>query len=200
MSKTIVDLLRHGEPVGGRAYRGHTIDDPLSERGWQQMWSAVDCEPQWDVIISSPMRRCIEFSEQLADKYALPFHSETDLKEVGFGHWEGKTPAQIIESHPMEYDAFYRDPVNSRPVGAEALDTFFQRVSAVYEQVVNQYMGRNILIVAHAGVNRAIISHILQAPLISMYRLKIANAGLSRIEYGEQGAQLTRHNCRLSEI
>jgi len=33
--------MRHGEPVGGRAYRGHSIDDPLSEKGWQQMWDAV---------------------------------------------------------------------------------------------------------------------------------------------------------------
>jgi len=30
---TTIDLLRHGEPVGGKRYRGQ-IDDPLSEKGW----------------------------------------------------------------------------------------------------------------------------------------------------------------------
>ena len=38
--QTTIDLIRHGEPVGGRKYRGQT-DDPLSEKGWAQMWAAV---------------------------------------------------------------------------------------------------------------------------------------------------------------
>ena len=37
---TLIDMIRHGEPVGGRRYRGQ-IDDPLSEKGWRQMWAAV---------------------------------------------------------------------------------------------------------------------------------------------------------------
>ena len=37
MKETTIDLIRHGEPVGGRAYRGHNIDDPLSDKGWQQI-------------------------------------------------------------------------------------------------------------------------------------------------------------------
>ena len=37
---TTIDLLRHGEPVGGRMLRGAT-DHPLSETGWQQMTDAV---------------------------------------------------------------------------------------------------------------------------------------------------------------
>ena len=51
MSDTVIDLIRHGEPVGGRRYRGH-IDDPLSERGWQQMWSL-------------PMRREFDTSSEI---------------------------------------------------------------------------------------------------------------------------------------
>ena len=45
-TETIIDLIRHGEPEGGRAFRGHSIDDPLSEKGWQQMW---------DVLAKSPL-------------------------------------------------------------------------------------------------------------------------------------------------
>jgi alpha-ribazole phosphatase/probable phosphoglycerate mutase len=37
---TTLDLLRHGESVGGRKYRGQT-DDPLSEKGWAQMRDVV---------------------------------------------------------------------------------------------------------------------------------------------------------------
>ena len=38
--ETTIDLLRHGEPLGGGRYRGQ-MDDALSEKGWQQMWQAV---------------------------------------------------------------------------------------------------------------------------------------------------------------
>jgi len=200
MQGTIIDLLRHGEPVGGGAYRGHSIDDPLSDKGWQQMWAAVEGPRPWQVVVTSPMRRCREFAERLIAEMGVPLQQEPDLREIGFGRWEGLTPAQVQAQYPEEYAAFYRDPVQAQPQGAEPLAAFFQRVSTTYARIQAQYAGQRVLIVAHAGVNRAILSQVLQAPLATMYRLKIANAGLSRIEYGSQGGQLTRHNCRLAEL
>ena len=41
------DLLRHGEPVGGRKYRGQ-IDDPLSDKGWNEMRNATAKRHDWD--------------------------------------------------------------------------------------------------------------------------------------------------------
>ena len=40
-TETIIDLIRHGEPVGGQRLRG-AQDDPLSALGWQQMRESVD--------------------------------------------------------------------------------------------------------------------------------------------------------------
>ena len=40
---TVIDLIRHGEPEGGKRYRGQ-IDHPLSATGWQQMWDAVGAQ------------------------------------------------------------------------------------------------------------------------------------------------------------
>ena len=59
---TWVDLLRHGEPVGGSRYRGQ-VDDALSEKGWQQMWQAVAGRGDWQQIITSPLQRCQAFIE-----------------------------------------------------------------------------------------------------------------------------------------
>lgn len=38
---TRLDLIRHGEPVGGRRFRGDAVDDPLSDTGWQQLESRL---------------------------------------------------------------------------------------------------------------------------------------------------------------
>ena len=190
----LIDLIRHGQPVGGSMYRGHNIDDPLSEKGWQQMWKAVDDKAPWDHVISSPLIRCKAFAEALCEKHNLPLSVETDLEEVGFGGWEGKTPKEIIETHPYDHDAFYRDPVNNRPHGAEDLDVFYDRVSAVYRKVTSVYEGNHLLVVAHAGVIRAIVACVLNAPAASMYRMKIDNAGLVRIEITSIGPNLIYYN------
>jgi len=192
--ETIIDLIRHGEPEGGRAYRGHNIDDPLSEKGWRQMWAAVGEQVPWSHIISSPLIRCRHFAEMLAEKYSLPISIDDRFKEVGFGSWEGRTPDQIKADNIDEYTAFYKDPVNARPPGAEDLGDFISRVSSAYDEVSKKFSGQRILVVSHAGVIRAVIAHTLQAPSLSMYRIKVHNAGITRIRHTEQGEMLDLHN------
>ncbi len=187
MNDTLIDLIRHGEPEGGSLFRGHTVDDPLSEKGWQQMQTAIAGQPAWQQIISSPMQRCLAFAEQTASDQAIPLEIVDDFREVGFGHWEGRTRDDIKQHDTEEYRAFYRDPVHHRPVGAEPLDAFVERVSLAYDAIIDKHAGKHCLLVAHAGVIRAIISHVLDAPPAAMYKLKIVNAGISRIRHGENG-------------
>jgi len=199
-SETIIDLIRHGEPMGGRAFRGHSIDDPLSEKGWQQMWDAVGDAVPWDHIITSPLERCQAFAEALMDTYNIPCSTEDNFKEVGFGNWEGRTPDEIKQENLKEYEDFYADPVNKRPQGAENLDVFIQRVTNAYNKNIENHQGQHILIVAHAGVNRAIIANALHAAPIGLYRIKVNNAGISRIKHDHLGNHLLYHNVQLEDI
>lgn len=197
MDETIIDLIRHGEPVGGRAFRGHNIDDPLSEKGWQQMWTAVGVHCPWSHIISSPLQRCAVFADELAGKHGLSASVDDRLQEVGFGEWEGKTPDQLKQDRPDEYTAFYADPVNNRPLGAEPLKQFIMRVTDAYKETVTRHRGQHILLVTHAGVIRAVIAHVLFAEPLGMYRIKVNNAGITRIRISDRGAILEFHNGSL---
>lgn len=198
--ETLIDLIRHGEPKGGRAFRGHNIDDPLSEKGWQQMWDAVGEESPWDVIVTSPLERCLAFAESLMDIYDIPCHTDENLKEVGFGTWEGRTPDEVKADNEKEYLDFYLDPVNCRPKGAEDLDAFIKRVNKAYTNAIEKHQGKHILIVAHAGVNRAIIANALHAAPIGLYRIKVNNAGISRIKHDHLGNHLLYHNVQLADM
>jgi probable phosphoglycerate mutase len=200
MSDTIIDLMRHGEPVGGRAYRGHTIDDPLSDKGWQQMRDAVGDNAPWTQIISSPLQRCREFAGELATKHQLPVTILDNLKEVGFGDWEGKHPDQINAENPDNYAAFYADPVNARPPGAEPLGDFIRRTIASFKQLTDQYSGEHLLIVCHAGVIRSIIAYIVHAEPLGMYKIKVDNAGISRILKDHTGFHLIKHNVSMNQL
>jgi len=195
---TIIDLIRHGVPEGGRKFRGYSVDDPLSEKGWQQMQNAVGDYQRWDGIVSSPLLRCKAFAEQLAEKNQIPLTVMPDFEEVGFGDWEGKTIDEVIASNPEQYAAFYRDPVNARPDNAEDLEVFSDRVIESYNQVLEDYHNKHCLIVAHAGVIRAVIAHILFASPMGMYRINVKNAGLVRIKHGENGPKLEFVNGSLA--
>jgi probable phosphoglycerate mutase len=190
MPETLIDLMRHGEPEGGRAYRGHGVDDPLSDTGWQQMWSAVGDHSPWQQIISSPMRRCRAFAEALSARHGLPVAIDERLKEIGFGVWEGKTVTEVQQNDREAYESFYLDPVNARPQGAEPLDRFMRRVTEAYDGILGAHTGKHCLVVAHAGVIRAIITTTLQAEPASMYRIRVANGALTRIRHTRHGARL----------
>ena len=197
---TVVDLIRHGQPQGGSLYRGHAIDDPLSNKGWQQMRDAVIGAVPWQQIISSPMQRCLAFAEELARQHDIDLTTETDFREVGFGNWEGLTRAQLKAERLQEYEDFYRDPVNCRPPGAEPLNDFITRVSRAYHEQVQQHTGQHILIVAHAGVMRAIIAATLHCAPLGLYRIRVDNAGITRIQHDQHGGHLLYHNVRLRDM
>ena len=186
-SITTIDLIRHGEPVGGKRYRGH-IDDPLSEKGWAQMRSAVADHHPWDAIVCSSLSRCRDFAEELAARHALPVNADARFMEIGFGDWEGRTAAELIENDPQALYRFWSDPVNNTPPNAETLADFETRVLNGWNEVVKNNHGQRVLLVGHAGVIRMIVSHVLDMPLDRMFRLQVALAGLSRIEVEGEGS------------
>lgn len=194
MTLTLIDMLRHGEPVGGRRYRGQT-DDPLSEKGWRQMRAATAGERPWTAIVSSPLSRCRAFAEELAGETGLPLAFDDRLKEVGFGIWEGKTPDELKEADPDCVFNFKRDPVACRPQGAEAIADFYDRVGAAYQDLLAAHAGGHVLVVAHAGVIRMVICRVLGLAPEHAYRIQVASAGIARFRIESQGE--LRHEALL---
>ncbi len=194
MKDTLIDFLRHGEPVGGRRYRGDGADDPLSEKGWQQMWAAVGEQPPWQHVVSSPMQRCRAFAGALADRHGLPLVVDERFREVGMGSWEGLSPDDVIARDPRAYAAFYEDPVRNRPAGAEPLEAFGQRVAEAFDDLIGRCAGEHVLVIAHAGVIRAALGHVLRSEPAAWYRARIDNAALTRFLHGEYGLRLEFHN------
>jgi alpha-ribazole phosphatase len=196
MQQTVVDLIRHGEPQGGRRYRGNGTDDPLSDLGWEQMWQAVGDRHPWHQVVASPLARCRAFAVALASRHGLPLAVEPDLREVGMGCWEGRTPHQVMADEPESFDAFYRDPVRCRPRGGESLESLSERVGRAYDNLVASHPGRHLLIVAHAGVMRALVGRVLLADPERWYRIRLDYAGVVRIRHERFGASLECVNAQ----
>ena len=164
MTTTVIDLIRHGEPEGGQMFRG-SKDDPLSDTGWRQMIAAIAKGDQWDAIVSSPMQRCQHFAQQLADEHRIPLHIEKDLREIGFGEWEGLTAGQIQERYGDHLNRFWQDPIAFRPPGGEAVTDFYQRTIDGFDRWQQTLAGKRVLVVCHGGVIRMVLANVLGIPL-----------------------------------
>jgi alpha-ribazole phosphatase len=185
---TIVDLIRHGEPVGGRKYRGQ-LDDPLSEKGWQQMRDAVGNHRPWHSIVTSPLLRCSEFARELAQRHQLAVQTDPRFMEIGFGEWEGKTAEEIKAHDPETLQRFWQDPITHRPRGAEPLQAFHDRIAAAWRDLLAHHAHRHTLVVCHAGVIRMSLINLLGMPLANVFRIQVGNATITRIELDQSGEQ-----------
>lgn len=198
---TTIDLIRHGEPVGGRRYRGRT-DDPLSVKGWGQMWTAVEGFHGWHQIVSSPLLRCAEFAHALSARLEIPVSVDERLAELGYGEWEGRTPAELTAHDPDALLRYRRDPVTNRPPGSEDLDRFADRVTAAWGEMIERYRGRHVLAVAHAGVIRMVLAEALAIPLSHLFRIQVGYAAVTRITVEGVGSDaltsLIFHDGRLA--
>lgn len=177
---TMMDLMRHGEPVGGRRYRGQT-DDPLSETGWRQMRAAVGDQAPWHTVVSSPLSRCMEFAKELTERHGLPLEVDVRIKELGYGEWEGLTPDELLAADPDILQRFRNDPLRHAPPGAEPLAVFRERVLAAWEELGERHQGKHVLVIAHAGVIRLVVNHILGGTMDRLFRLHVPCAGITRI-------------------
>ena len=129
------------------------------------------------------------FAEWLSGVAAIPLRIDAKLAEVGFGAWEGHTAEEINRDSPDAVFDFKCDPSGLRPEGAEALDAFSARVATAYERIVSQHKGEHVLVVAHAGVMRMALSHVLGLPPERAYRINVGSSDMARIRIEHRGTK-----------
>lgn len=193
-----LDIIRHGEPVGGKRYRGDKIDDPLSPQGWAQMQAriaqrALAGRDDWTAIVSSPLKRCREFAEHLAAERNLPLVIDPNLRERGFGIWEGLTFEQVRQRYPDDYRQHKENPAHHMPEGGEAIDAFYPRIAQAMAQHARAHAARNghaLLIIGHAVMMRTAAVWALKAPLSTIGLVDTEYASLLSLRWRGEQAQL----------
>jgi alpha-ribazole phosphatase len=195
LSKLKIDLLRHGESQFSHTLRGH-LDDELTAKGWQQMQSTIEqvANQPWDVIVSSSLKRCACFAEQLAEQKELPLVLSPDLKEMYFGDWEGVSTQQIYETSPELLANFWQKPSQYCPPNAESLILFQNRVLIGFKQLIDQMQSQNwqhALVVTHGGVIKLLACLAGQQPLDDLLKMPAELGKLYSFEFSEKDGQLT---------
>ena len=188
---TNITLLRHGEPEGGRYYRGST-DDPLTPLGLKQMQLALP-QQKWDQIICSPLQRC----QQYAKWCNQPYKTDNNWQEIHFGDWEGQTYDALKKQFGDAVDQYWQTPDTYTPNNAEPIQTFFERTQHALNQAVLQ-PEHNILVITHGGNIRMVLKTLCHIPWNKLAYIATPYACISTLQYSDQRFQLVSHNPQVA--
>lgn len=152
-------FLRHGELATKNHLAGHT-DFNLTPTGYQQMTNAT-ARLDIDRVLSSPLSRCLEFAETYSASKSLPLETPSNLKEMNFGDWDGKSYDVLWQMPKPNIGDFWQSPELYAPPNGESLVEFQSRVITWWQQMLAEKFEGNSLVVTHAGVIKQIIASVL---------------------------------------
>ncbi|AOY76347.1 histidine phosphatase family protein [Clostridium formicaceticum] len=176
-------LVRHGETEENRNSRfcGWT-DAPLNEEGKLQAQKLIDVfkNIRIDVIYTSGLKRAVE-TASYTKKECPVYHLEA-LRELNFGKAEGLTIEEIKERHPKVYEGLEKDYIKVKFPCGESLEEMHHRVAAAVDEILDKDRNKKILLVAHSGVIRSAISHLITGDIKYHWNFKVGHCSINKIE------------------
>lgn len=182
----LIVLVRHGqtdENVSGRISGQGPA--PLNGRGQEQAKLAAQVLTPLKVnrLISSPVVRAWQTAAILDEHLQLGIEQEPDLREVGYGDWEGQT-FQTIRGGPV-FQVAMNDPINAVFPNGESLVSVQQRSIRVVETIRQGAAKDVVVLVSHGDVIRMLVAHYLGMTFNDYRRITIDNGAISVIELFE---------------
>jgi putative nucleotidyltransferase with HDIG domain len=159
-------LLRHGKvdtPDGRRMCIGQ-MDVPLSGLGRLQAeeLGRYFQGKRISAVFSSPLSRCVETAEQTAGGREVNIADR--LAEIDVGEWDGLSFDEIRERWPELYAKRENNFDKYAPPGGETFAHALERAKPAFEEILQETTG-DIVIVAHAGINRLLLCEYTNTPL-----------------------------------
>ncbi|MFQ5840554.1 MAG: histidine phosphatase family protein [Candidatus Methylomirabilales bacterium] len=198
-------IVRHGESLWnleGRLQGGQ--DPPLSPRGRRQAQAVVRALSRARVraVYASTLKRAAETAEILADGLGAPLTLDPDLREMGLGEWEGQPIALLQIRCRDTYQAWLDQPMQVSPPGAESMPLLVARTLRAFRTVREKTPDDAVAVVTHGVTARVYLASTLGLDLNQIYRLRLANGGISvvRFDQGSPRLVLLNDTCHLDEI
>lgn len=184
-STTYLLLIRHGENdwVGTHKLAGRTPGVALNDKGRAQSAQLAEhlAKQPISVVYSSPLERCLQTAQPLAEALGLPVVPEPGVIEVDYGEWQGgdlrelsKTPDWHMVQH---YPSTYRFP------GGETLHEVQSRVVWTLERIVRDHPNQLVAVFSHGDVIRTTLAHYMGTPIDLFQRIQINTASISALAF-----------------
>lgn len=132
---------------------------------------------RFDAVFSSPLKRCRLLAEAVQNN-AVRYDER--LMELNFGRWEMMPWDDMPQDKLFEWLENY---VTAAPPGGESFTAMYKRVMNFFEEVIFGSKYKRVLIIAHAGVVRSVLSNALKIDLKETFSHKVEHGCIMRFNY-----------------
>ncbi len=152
-------LTRHGKTIENEQgiFQGH-LPGKLSEQGIKQAKQLAEGlkNESIDHIFSSDLSRAADTAKEIAKHHKnIPFILTEKLRERHLGELEGKRKINL----GLDPKKLVAGTIETKT--GESQKKMFERASNLIKELIENFQDKNILLVAHNGINTAIIANIL---------------------------------------
>ncbi len=174
-------LVRHGETDINKQkiVQGSEINAPLNKVGKEQAKKAGEGlkGQQFDVIISSHMKRAVETAKIIAKEIGLPYEKGFEIfRERDMGEWTGQSIFDVLAKEKAPKSQRGAVFLKSTPKGGESFNQFVDRARKAHDWLLKEYAGKKVLVVAHGGFNRALMMIAKNLPYAEVAVMEPKNA------------------------
>jgi probable phosphoglycerate mutase len=182
---TTLLLARHGlTNLTGPVLAGRTPGVHLSEAGRAQAAALAGrvAGVRLDAIVSSPLERCQETAQAVAEGRGMDVRTDERLIECGYGDWTGR-PLKELAKEPLWQVVQAHPSAATFPAGESLAGMQHRAVAAVREW--NQRLGEKAVYLAcsHGDVIKAIVADALGLHLDHFQRITADPAAITVIRY-----------------
>lgn len=181
-----------------RRVQGHLDESTLTDAGIaaaHQVGTALS-ELKFDAAYSSPLKRARDTAEIilscLKTPPVTPLQFTDRLKEINLVLWEGMLFKDVEQQYPEEFQNWREQPHRMKMAIPDAdgqlvdyypVPDLYQRAQHFWKDFLPDNEGKTVLIVAHSGINRALISTAIGLPDDRYQSINQSNCGISVLNF-----------------
>ena len=201
-SRRRIYLMRHGEvryfDETGRPVHPKFVD--LTQRGRAQAASTGEllAEVPFDRALSTGLPRTMQTAQGVLADRRIELEEIPALKEIHSGRNQGKTLDEVKADFIHGMETAHRP--GARFAGGDLFQEFYDRVTAAFEALLLEPGWRNLLLVAHDGTNRMLLSWASYGGLASARAFEQDPGCLNVIDADVENGEVVRRLVKLSNL
>ncbi len=203
-ASTKVILVRHGRSTYNEQgkHQGCSNASVLTEKGQKTAYQTGLALQgfNFDAIYTSPLIRVQQTTEAIvtaindSSNSVPPVKSDSRLKEINMSFWQGLTYKYVKDNFPESYSCWKQTPhlfcFEREDSIHFPLQELNKKVKSFWEEILVKHCGQTILVVSHAGTNRALISNAIGLSPEKHHSIQQSNCGISLLEFPGDGSLL----------
>jgi alpha-ribazole phosphatase len=141
------------------------------------------------IIYTSPLSRCVKLAEVIKEQLSAKLVKDERIMELHYGEWEQRHLSSLPQDQLVYWKSNFVD--QSCP-GGETFRQLYNRCLAFINDL-KKTSDKDIIVVTHSGVIRALLSHYMKIPLEHIFSFDIAFGSISQILLKEDGKNIVKY-------